>query len=280
MCSNTFYGEGSGAQHGAEAAGELLPATWEVAHKPLCWELLPSPPVFHLGFTVITHRLTTCKSLRWRWTKPASQEGAVVVLSVTSMRMGAGLSLHKRFSSPSAVFSLHYFALNTIKGSLLLWVAPLWIESAVSLVYFGYIGCAPLYCCSPRLVYVLFLDSLRVSTRGGTEAKCDPQMSTIPPVAPLRSADDPRSQLRKATPRALGLPPSLLTGRGAFARSAVVWRSEVAVRHLAGGQHRARLSNIWDLLYLVYCNYCWASPAEFGLFELLQSKLQGSVFRG
>lgn len=64
------------------------------------------------------------------------------------------------------------------------------------------------------------------------------------------------------------------------ARRAVVCRSEVAIRRLAGRQHHARLSNIWEFLYVVYCNYHRASPAEFGLFELLQSKLQGSVFKG
>lgn len=72
------------------------------------------------------------------------------------------------------------------------------MESAVSLVYFGHNGCAPLYYCSPQLVYVLFLDSLCVNTRGGAEAKCDPQMSRISPVPPLCSTADPRSWLRKA----------------------------------------------------------------------------------
>lgn len=78
------------------------------------------------------------------------------------------------------------------------------MESAVSPVYFGYTGCAPLYYYSPRLVYVLFLDSLCVSTRGGAEAKCDPQMSTIPPAAPLCSADNLQSQLKNATLGPLG----------------------------------------------------------------------------
>lgn len=72
------------------------------------------------------------------------------------------------------------------------------MESAVSLVYFGHNGCALLYYCSPRLVYVLFLDSLCVSTRGGAEAKCDPQMSRISPVPPLCSTADPQGWLRKA----------------------------------------------------------------------------------
>lgn len=71
--------------------------------------------------------------------------------------------------------------------------------SAVSLVYFGYSGCTPLYYGSPRLVYVLFLDSLRVSTRRGAEAKCDPQMSTIPPVPP--------EPLREAAPVLPAVPP-------------------------------------------------------------------------
>lgn len=145
------------------------------------------------------HRLTTCKSHCWPWAKPASWEGAAGVLSVTSVWTGAVLSLCSRFSSPSAVFSLRYFALNIIKGSLLLRVAPLWMGSAVSLVYFGYSGCTPLYYGSPRLVYVLFLDSLRVSTRRGAEAKCDPQMSTIPPVPP--------EPLREAAPVLPAVPP-------------------------------------------------------------------------
>jgi len=149
------------------------------------------------------------------------------------------------------------------------------MESAVSLVYFGYNGRTLLYYCSPRLVYVLFLDSLRVSTRGGAEAKCDPQMSTIPAAAPLCSAGDPRSWLRKATPVpwAATIPPHQPQGDCVPCRC-------LQVRLLAGGQHCAWLSNIWELLYVVYCNYRWASPAEFGLFELLQSKLQGSAFRG
>lgn len=276
MCSNTFYGEGSGAQHRVEAAGELLPGTWEVAHRPLCWELPPSPPVIHLSFAMMMHKLTTCKSHCWCWDKAASWEGSVVVLSVTSVWMGAACSLHKPFSSPCAIFSLSYFALNIIEGFLLLWVAPLWMESAVSLVYFGYNGCAPLYYCSPWLAYVLFLDSLRVSTRGGVEAKCDPQMSTAPPVAllcwwPMQPAEE--GHLCH-----LGChhPSPLATGW----LHAIVCRSEMAVWRLVGGQHRAWLTNIWELLYVVYYNYRWASSAEFGLFGLLQSKLQGSVFRG
>lgn len=206
------------------------------------------------------HRLTTCKSHCWPWAKPASWEGAAGVLSVTSVWTGAVLSLCNRFSSPSAVFSLRYFALNIIKGSLLLWVAPLWMESAVSLVYFGYNGCTPLYYGSPRLVYVLFLDSLRVSTRGGAEAKCDPQMSTIPRCLP--------SRLREAAP-VLGLLPSLPAVPPRWPWDAgQKWR----VRRPAGRRRRARLSSIWELSYVVYRNYRWASPAEFGLFELLQSR--------
>lgn len=147
---------------------------------------------------MITHTLTTCKNHCWHQAKPAYCEGAVRVLLVTSMSMGAGLSLRKRFSSPSDIFPLCYFALNIVKRSQLLQVAPLWTESAVSLVYFGHNGCALLYYCSPQLVYVLFLDSLCASTRGGAEAKCDPQMSRISPVPPLCSTADLRSWLRKA----------------------------------------------------------------------------------
>lgn len=72
------------------------------------------------------------------------------------------------------------------------------------------IGCPFLHYCSPPLLYVLlFLDSLCVSTKGGAEAKCDSQMSTIPPGPPLCSSDDPHSCVRKATPDpwAAAIPP-------------------------------------------------------------------------
>lgn len=144
------------------------------------------------------HRLKTWKNHCWHKAKPAHWEGAVGALLVTSVWMGAGLSLHERFSSPGDIFPICYFALNIIKCSQLLQVTPLWMESAVSLVYFGLNGCAPLYYFSPQLVYVLFLGSLCVSTSGGAEVKCDPQMSRISPVPSLCSTADSRSWLRKA----------------------------------------------------------------------------------
>lgn len=133
---------------------------------------------------MITHRLTACKNHCWRQAKPAYWEGAVGVLLVSSTWMGAGLSLHKQFFSPSDIFPLCYFALNIIKCSQLLQVAALWTESAVSLVYFGHNGSALLYYCSPRLVYVLFLDSLCVSTRGGAEANVIDRCPGFPPCLP------------------------------------------------------------------------------------------------
>lgn len=159
------------------------------------------------------HRLTTWKNHCWHQAKPAHWEGAVGVLLVTSVWIGAGLSLHKWFSSSSDIFPIRYFALNIIKCSQLLQVAPLWMESTVSLVYFGHNGCALLYYCSPQLVYVLFLYSLCVSTRGGAEVKCDPQTSRISPAPPLCSTADQRSWLRKAilVPRAAAI---LLPGSG------------------------------------------------------------------
>lgn len=150
------------------------------------------------------------------------------------------------------------------------------MESTVSLVYFGHNGCALLYYCSPQLVYVLFLYSLCVSTRGGAEVKCDPQMSRISPAPPLCSTAELAEESHPGPSGCCHPPPR----QRVAARRAVVCRSEVAIRRLAGRQHHARLSNIWEFLYVVYCNYHQASPAESGLFELLQSKLQGSVFKG
>lgn len=225
------------------------------------------------------HRLTTWKNHCWHQAKPAHWEGAVGALLVTSMWIGAGLSLHKWFSSSSDIFPIRYFALNIIKCSQLLQVAPLWMESTVSLVCFGHNGCALLYYCSPQLVDVLFLFLLMCKHQG----RCRGQMRStdvqdFPSASPLLHRR-PAELAEESHPGPWGCchPPPR---QRVAARRAVVCRSEVAIRRLAGRQHHARLSNIWEFLYVVYCNYHRASPAEFGLFELLQSKLQGSVFKG
>lgn len=128
---------------------------------------------------------------------------------MTSAWMEASLSQPKLFSSPSAKFSLHCFAVNVIKNSLLLLVALLWMGSAVSLVYFGLNCHAPLYYYFPQLVYVriipwLFLPKHQGKCRSqmwSTDVhKLTQQLPSAPQVTPRASRAEP--------PWSLRLPPS------------------------------------------------------------------------
>lgn len=188
----------------------------------------------------------------------------------------------RSFSTQAIFFSKWHiphtlFCFKYNKMLLVLQVAPLWMESAVSLVYFGHNGCTPLYYCSPQLVLYYSLTHCVWAPGEVQRPNVIHRCPGLPRCLPSALRPTRRAGWGK-TSWSLGLLPS--SQRQEAERHAVVCGSEVAIRCLAGCQHYARLSNIWELLCVVYCNYHWASPAEFGLFEQLQSKLQGSVFRG
>lgn len=127
--------------------------------------------------------------------------------------MEASLSLPKLLSSPSAKFSLHCFAVNAIKNSLLLLVTLLWMGSAVSLVYFGLNCRTPLYYYFPQLMYVRIIPCLLLPKHQGrcrsqmwsTDVhKLNQRLPSAPQVTPRASRAEPPRSLRlplSASPR-------------------------------------------------------------------------------